>query len=471
MICLKISQIVDWTWTTVLCLLYLVMVFAVVGLISLGTGLVMKSIRACKNEATRKELFLITTVWLYLSLQVASAVLGYLGVGGTLLISQYNTETGETKSTDQPRHIIQNVNVILCLVVMGLQLVWLVPRCIWRRKLGDLFSFMFLQFVDPRILEMKTQDLKIKINYPLFLKKSKSNMFQKAIREDFESQGLKKDRKSGASTSTQHVETPGVLKNSDNIKMSEKLKEQRRKLDVVGGGTVMQAQANPSTVKENILSSGGFYSSRGGDRQTLNYSTEFNRGNRFALGKKDQQMIKEHFDTGEDLEEGQKPTKQSRRILVQSARMKSFDTGDGDLNIEVFKEPDCGLVNKILLKNLEDVEEPIEAGKSTKRDKFEITKYNEKEATERFKSTARDKNDDEDGLCVICFTNIPNAVFLDCGHGGVCIDCSIDSMKRNNSCLLCRKLVVQILEIESLKETDGLFKVLNSFYVSTFHKK
>ena len=28
--------------------------------------------------------------------------------------------------------------------------------------------------------------LKIKVNYPLFLKKSKNNMFQRAIREDFQ---------------------------------------------------------------------------------------------------------------------------------------------------------------------------------------------------------------------------------------------------------------------------------------------
>lgn len=29
-------------------------------------------------------------------------------------------------------------------------------------------------------------DLKIKVNYPLFLKRSKSNMFQRAIKEDFD---------------------------------------------------------------------------------------------------------------------------------------------------------------------------------------------------------------------------------------------------------------------------------------------
>ena len=132
------------------------------------------------------------------------------------------------------------------------------------------------------------------------------------------------------------------------------------------------------------------------------------------------------------------------------------------------------MVDKILLKHAEQTPdgEAGPNGQSTIRDKFEMTKFTEREASERFRSSARDNNaEEDDSLCVICFTNIPNAVFLDCGHGGVCINCAIDSMKRNNSCLLCRNLVVQILEIESLKETDGLFKVLNSFYVSTFHKK
>lgn len=43
-------------------------------------------------------------------------------------------------------------------------------------------------------------------------------------------------------------------------------------------------------------------------------------------------------------------------------------------------------------------------------------------------------------------------------------------MKRNNACTMCRKEVVQILEIESLNNVDGLFKVLNSYYVSTINR-
>ena len=112
-----------------------------------------------------------------------------------------------------------------------------------------------------------------------------------------------------------------------------------------------------------------------------------------------------------------------------------------------------------------------EAPPSTKRERYEITKMNEQEATERFRSTERNREPEEESLCIICFSNKPNSVFLECGHGGVCLDCAIDTMKRNNACTLCRKEVVQILEIELLNGTEGLFRVLNSFYVSTMHKK
>lgn len=63
------------------------------------------------------------------------------------------------------------------------------------------------------------------------------------------------------------------------------------------------------------------------------------------------------------------------------------------------------------------------------------------------------------------------AMVVGCFDIGVCLDCAIDTMKRNNSCSMCRSEVVQILEIETLNATEGLFKVLNSFFVSTFHKR
>lgn len=75
--------------------------------------------------------------------------------------------------------------------------------------------------------------------------------------------------------------------------------------------------------------------------------------------------------------------------------------------------------------------------------------------------------DENDGLCVVCFTDEANTVFLNCGHGGSCLTCAIDSIKRNNLCILCREVVCQILEINQTEQmNNGVYKVLNSYYVS-----
>lgn len=49
---------------------------------------------------------------------------------------------------------------------------------------------------------------------------------------------------------------------------------------------------------------------------------------------------------------------------------------------------------------------------------------------------------DDDSLCTICYSQKSNTVLLDCGHGGICIDCATDTMKKNNHCLFCRARVV-----------------------------
>lgn len=74
--------------------------------------------------------------------------------------------------------------------------------------------------------------------------------------------------------------------------------------------------------------------------------------------------------------------------------------------------------------------------------------------------------DEDEGLCIICFSMPSTCVFLNCGHGGVCLECAMDSMKKNNVCILCRETVVQIIEISENEIRDGLFQVLNSYYVS-----
>ena len=41
--------------------------------------------------------------------------------------------------------------------------------------------------------------------------------------------------------------------------------------------------------------------------------------------------------------------------------------------------------------------------------------------------------------CLICFDKDSNAIFMDCGHGGVCYDCAMEIWKSSNECHLCRE--------------------------------
>lgn len=74
--------------------------------------------------------------------------------------------------------------------------------------------------------------------------------------------------------------------------------------------------------------------------------------------------------------------------------------------------------------------------------------------------------DAEEDLCNICFSEQANAVFLDCGHGQICLSCAVDSMQKSTKCLFCREPVVQIIQIHQNAVKSGLFKVINSYFVS-----
>eukprot|EP01017_Pseudomicrothorax_dubius_P023116 TRINITY_DN2480_c0_g2_i1.p1 TRINITY_DN2480_c0_g2~~TRINITY_DN2480_c0_g2_i1.p1 ORF type:complete len:544 (+),score=21.33 TRINITY_DN2480_c0_g2_i1:66-1697(+) len=63
--------------------------------------------------------------------------------------------------------------------------------------------------------------------------------------------------------------------------------------------------------------------------------------------------------------------------------------------------------------------------------------------------------------CVICFEKFPDAVLLDCGHGGICYDCAIDIWQRNEECYLCRKPVVQILQMEIATRHQEVIKIIS----------
>lgn len=43
--------------------------------------------------------------------------------------------------------------------------------------------------------------------------------------------------------------------------------------------------------------------------------------------------------------------------------------------------------------------------------------------------------------CLICYDKLPDAVLMECGHGGLCYECSVDIWKKNGECYLCRQVI------------------------------
>ena len=41
----------------------------------------------------------------------------------------------------------------------------------------------------------------------------------------------------------------------------------------------------------------------------------------------------------------------------------------------------------------------------------------------------KDSEEKSEVICSVCFDNVPDSVFMDCGHGGMCYDCAIDIWK------------------------------------------
>ncbi|KAL4468363.1 hypothetical protein ABPG72_012257 [Tetrahymena utriculariae] len=64
--------------------------------------------------------------------------------------------------------------------------------------------------------------------------------------------------------------------------------------------------------------------------------------------------------------------------------------------------------------------------------------------------------------CLVCFDKQPDSVFMDCGHGGVCYECSLEIWKKTGECYLCRLKIVQVLQVDLKSKVYGLMKVISS---------
>lgn len=61
-------------------------------------------------------------------------------------------------------------------------------------------------------------------------------------------------------------------------------------------------------------------------------------------------------------------------------------------------------------------------------------------------------SEDSNKACVICFENQPDAVLMNCGHGGICHKCAVELWKKTDGlCHLCRKVNHRFFIIELYK--------------------
>jgi hypothetical protein len=65
------------------------------------------------------------------------------------------------------------------------------------------------------------------------------------------------------------------------------------------------------------------------------------------------------------------------------------------------------------------------------------------------------------GQCLICYAKASDAIFLDCGHGGLCYDCALDIWKTSNECFLCRQEIFQVLQIDPQALAGNVVKVIS----------
>ncbi|CAK62717.1 unnamed protein product (macronuclear) [Paramecium tetraurelia] len=65
-------------------------------------------------------------------------------------------------------------------------------------------------------------------------------------------------------------------------------------------------------------------------------------------------------------------------------------------------------------------------------------------------------------VCIVCYERGPNAVFMNCGHGGTCYQCALDIWKQKMECYLCRDKIVYILKVNLEERFGDLFKVIST---------
>lgn len=63
-------------------------------------------------------------------------------------------------------------------------------------------------------------------------------------------------------------------------------------------------------------------------------------------------------------------------------------------------------------------------------------------------------------LCNVCYVGESDSVFMECKHGGVCLNCAYDIWNTSNECYLCREPIDYILRYDNGDKKGDMFKII-----------
>lgn len=68
--------------------------------------------------------------------------------------------------------------------------------------------------------------------------------------------------------------------------------------------------------------------------------------------------------------------------------------------------------------------------------------------------------DDSAFLCNVCFGKEADTIFMECGHGGLCLQCAYDIWGTSDECYLCRETIDYLVRYDIKDKKGDLFKIL-----------
>lgn len=67
---------------------------------------------------------------------------------------------------------------------------------------------------------------------------------------------------------------------------------------------------------------------------------------------------------------------------------------------------------------------------------------------------------DKRAKCIVCYRKLARAVFMDCGHGGVCFTCAKKINRRQGECHMCRQKIKAILTVDVKNNKGRLYEIV-----------